>query len=68
MFTDARRNAMLIASQATVLLSLDYHRFERFLLAFPESTLKLYKQTVQKFITQQQLMLTRDNIRKTSVS
>jgi monoamine oxidase len=53
MFTDARRNATLVASEATVLLSLDYDRFERFLLAFSECTLRLYKQTVQKFIAQQ---------------
>jgi CRP-like cAMP-binding protein len=65
MFTDARRNATLIASGATVLLSLDYRRFERFLLAFPESTLKLFKQTVQKFMAQQQLLMTRDSITKT---
>jgi len=59
MFTDARRNATLVASEATVLLSLDYDRFERFLLAFSESTLKLYKQTVQKFIAQQRMLTTR---------
>ena len=59
MFTDARRNATLVASEATVLLSLDYDRFERFLLAFSESTLKLYKQTVQKFIAQQRMLTAR---------
>jgi hypothetical protein len=67
MFTDARRNATLISSEATVLLSLDYDRFERFLLAFPESTLKLYKQTVKKFMTQQQLLMTKDSTRKSGV-
>ena len=51
-------------SESTVLLSLDYDRFERFLLAFSESTLKLFKQTVQKFMAQQQLLLTRDAMRK----
>jgi len=60
MFTNARRNATLVASEVTVLLSLDYDRFERFLLAFSESTLKLFKQTVQKFIAQQQVLLSRE--------
>jgi CRP-like cAMP-binding protein len=60
MFTNAKRNATLVASEATVLLSLDYDRFERFLLAFSESTLKLFKQTVQKFIAQQQVLLSRE--------
>jgi hypothetical protein len=55
----SRRNATLVASEATVLLSLDYDRFERFLLAFSESTLRLYKQTVQKFIAQQRQVITR---------
>ena len=64
MFTDARRNATLIASEPTVLLSLDYASFERFLLAFPESTLRLYKRTVEKFMTQQQVLMTRDSISK----
>jgi hypothetical protein len=48
-----------------VLLSLDYRRFERFLLAFPESTIKMFKQTVQKFMSQQQILMTRDAISKT---
>jgi monoamine oxidase/CRP-like cAMP-binding protein len=65
MFTDARRNATLIASGTTVLLCLDYRRFERFLLAFPESTLKMFKQTVQKFMAQQQVLMTRDSITRT---
>jgi monoamine oxidase/CRP-like cAMP-binding protein len=60
MFTNAKRNATLVASEATVLLSLDYDRFERFLLAFSESTLKLFKQTVQKFIAQQQVLMSRE--------
>ncbi len=66
MFTEARRNASLIAVAPTTLLSLDYERFERFLLAFPESTLKLFKQTVQKFIAQQNLQLAKDQIKKTN--
>jgi CRP-like cAMP-binding protein len=65
MFTDARRNATLVAREATVLLSLDYDRFERFLLAFPEATLKLFKLTVQKFISQQKTLLANDAIRRT---
>jgi monoamine oxidase len=64
MFTDARRNATLIAAEPTILLSLDYNKFERFLLAFPESTIKLFKQTVQKFMSQQQVLMTRDSIKK----
>jgi hypothetical protein len=54
----------LKASGATILLSLDYRRFERFLLAFPESTLRLFKQTVQKLMSQQQALITRDAILK----
>ncbi len=68
MFTGAKRNATLISSGTTILLSLDYHRFERFLLAFSESTLQLFKQTVQKFIAQQQLLKNQDAIRNTNVS
>ncbi|HEY2381106.1 MAG TPA: FAD-dependent oxidoreductase [Terriglobia bacterium] len=64
MFTDARRNATLIAAEPTTLLSLDYNRFERFLLAFPESTIKLFKHTVQKFMAQQQTLLTNTAIKK----
>jgi monoamine oxidase/CRP-like cAMP-binding protein len=67
MFTDALRNATLIAREATVLLALDYGRFERFLLAFPESTLKLFKQTVQKFMATQQLLMSKDPTRKPGV-
>jgi monoamine oxidase len=65
MFTDAHRNATLIAAETTMVLSLDYARFERFLLAFPESTLKLFKQTVQKFMTQQQALMSKDATKKT---
>jgi len=68
MFTDATRNATLMAAEPAVLLSLDYHRFERFLLAFPESSLKLFKQTVQKFMAQQQVSRNQDAIRKTAGS
>jgi monoamine oxidase/CRP-like cAMP-binding protein len=57
MFTDAHRNATLVAAEPTLLLCLDYDRFERFLLSFPEATFKLFKQTVRKFITQQQALL-----------
>ncbi len=64
MFTDAKRNATLTAAETSILLSLDYRRFERFLLAFPESTIKLFKQTVQKFMAQQQVLMTRDAIKK----
>jgi len=64
MFTEAKRNATLIAVGTTALLTLDYHRFERFLVAFPEATLKLFKQTVQKFMAQQNLLLTKEQIKK----
>jgi CRP-like cAMP-binding protein len=67
MFTDARRNATLIASGTTILLSLDYHRFERFLLSFSESTIQLFRLTVQRFLAQQQVLKTKESIRNTVV-
>lgn len=41
MFGDARRSATLVAAADTTLLSLDYARFRRFLLAFPQTALDL---------------------------
>jgi hypothetical protein len=42
------RTATLIARQPTRLLKLDYQRFHRFLLAFPEAAVALLGDTVQK--------------------
>lgn len=43
LFRDARRTATLKATAPTRLLALDYARFERFLLAYPQATLALLK-------------------------
>lgn len=43
LFRDARRTATLKATAETRLLALDYARFERFLLAYPQATLALLK-------------------------
>lgn len=53
MFTGEHRNANLVARTRTLLLTLDYQRFQRFLLAFPEAMLKLFGQSVQQFLAHQ---------------
>jgi CRP-like cAMP-binding protein len=52
LFTNARRNATLVAVGETLVLTLDYARFTRFLLAFPESTLVLLRMVVRQFMQQ----------------
>jgi hypothetical protein len=49
--TDAR-TATLVAEIPTELLALDYQRFERFLLAFPESMFALMQLTVKRLLSQ----------------
>ncbi len=48
MFRQAGRTATLIAKGPTVVLALDYHRFKRFLMAFPESLMALMTRTVER--------------------
>jgi CRP-like cAMP-binding protein len=50
MFGDRRRTATLIARGTVRALTLDYQRFERFLLAFPESLYALHRQTVRQLV------------------
>ena len=50
MFVGGKRTATLIAKTACELLRLDYVRFQRFLLACPESLLSLLKLTVQRLV------------------
>ncbi len=58
---DAKRTATLVAQDAATILSLDYPRFTRFLLAFPEASLALLKQTVGR------LAQTKDQLRSDRV-
>jgi hypothetical protein len=48
MFRQAGRTATLIARGDTVVLAIDYHRFKRFLMAFPESLMALMTRTVER--------------------
>jgi len=52
LFQGGIRTATVIARVPTHALSLDYQRFYRFLMAFPESTLALLKLTVQRLVSQ----------------
>src|SRR6185436_11191243 len=52
LFQAGRRTATVVASVPTRVLSLDYQRFRRFLLAFPESQFALLSLTVQRLMTQ----------------
>jgi monoamine oxidase len=45
------RSATVTAREPTTALLLDYDRFQRFLLAFPESCLALLRLTVHRFLT-----------------
>jgi len=49
-FGNGRRTATLIARSDCDVLALDYQRFHRFLLAFPESMLALLKLTVDQLL------------------
>jgi monoamine oxidase len=50
MFGAGRRTATLVAREECELLALDYQRFRRFLLAFPEAALALFKLTVDQLL------------------
>jgi monoamine oxidase len=52
MFQAGRRTATVIARTDVEALSLDYQRFQRFLLAFPESQLALLALTVDRLMEQ----------------
>lgn len=52
MFGPGKRTATVVSRGKTRVLALDYQRFHRFLLAFPESALALLKLTVERLIAQ----------------
>ena len=53
-FTESKRTATLIAKGSVWLLALDYDHFRRFMLAFPEATIALFKATVLRQVEAQQ--------------
>jgi hypothetical protein len=53
LFTGSKRTATIIAKGSVRLLALDYERFQRFMLAFPEGTIALLKTTVLRQIETQ---------------
>lgn len=56
MFGSHIRSATIIATQLTKTLKLDYQRFHRFLLAFPEATVALFGDTVKRMTDLMQSM------------
>ena len=52
LFQLGRRTATVVAVEATEAFALDYQRFQRFLLAFPESMFALLHATVGRLIAQ----------------
>jgi CRP-like cAMP-binding protein len=48
---DSKRTASLLSNGPSTILSLDYPRFKRFLLAFPEASLALLKVEVERLAT-----------------
>jgi CRP-like cAMP-binding protein len=48
LMSDSKRTASLVSKGVSTLLSLDYPRFKRFLLAFPEASLALLKVEVER--------------------
>jgi CRP-like cAMP-binding protein len=50
MFLPEGRSATLVARRDTIVLVLDYPRFKRFLMAFPESMLALMSLTVDRLL------------------
>jgi CRP-like cAMP-binding protein len=52
LFESGHRTATVVACDDTEMLVLDYQRFERFLLAFPESMYALLRLTVNRLIRQ----------------
>ena len=55
MFGPHERTATVVSRGASSALALDYQRFHRFLLAFPESSLALLQLTVERLISQRRL-------------
>jgi CRP-like cAMP-binding protein len=53
-FTGSKRTATLIAKGSVRLLALDYDHFLRFMLAFPEATIALFKATVLRQVQTQE--------------
>ena len=53
-FTGSKRTATLIANGSVRLLALDYDHFRRFMLAFPEATVALFKAAVLRQVQAQQ--------------
>lgn len=54
LFTGGKRTATVVAKGEVTLLTLDYERFHRFMLAFPEGTIALFKAAVLRHITAEQ--------------
>lgn len=52
MLASGHRTATLVSRGASRALALDYQRFQRFLLAFPEASLALLKVTVERLVTE----------------
>ena len=52
-FTGSKRTATLIARGSVRLLALDYDHFRRFMLAFPEATIALFRATVLRQVETQ---------------
>ena len=52
MFGPGRRTETVVSDGPSKALALDYQRFQRFLLAFPESALALLRLTVERLIAQ----------------
>ena len=52
-FTGSKRTATLIAKGSVRLLALDYDHFRRFMLAFPEATIALFKAAVLRQVQAQ---------------
>jgi CRP-like cAMP-binding protein len=50
LFTEEKRTATLIAKGMVEVLYLDYDRFERFLLAFPDSMYKLFEFAIRNLL------------------
>ncbi len=50
MFGRGVRHSTVVSQTESVLLSLDYERFRKFLLQFPESTLALLEVAVSRFV------------------
>jgi len=60
LFASQERTADLVATSACRLLSLDYDRFRRFLLAFPEACLALAGASIRRFTAAERLAINAD--------